>query len=144
MMNKLILSVVIGIFFGLTISAQTVNATPETTIKNFYSWYVKQLVNDKFPLTDQPTKLKQFITVRCYKENKKDYDNDRFDADYFISAQDFDEKWATNIKISNVRINGGRATANVVLDGEGDFDSKLKLKLIKEKSIWKIDVIDVQ
>ena len=88
--------------------------------------------------------MKQFITVRCYNENKKAYDNNEFDADYFISAQDFDEKWATNMKISNVKIKGNKATANVVLDGKGSFDSKLKLKLIKEKSVWKIDVIESQ
>ena len=143
-MNKLVLSVLIGLFFGLTISAQTVNNTPESTIKGFYSWYIKELVKNKFPLTGQPTKLKQFITVRCYNENKKAYDNNLFDADYFISAQDFDEKWATNVRISKVQITGNRATANVVLDGKGYFDSKLKLKLIKEKNIWKIDVIDAQ
>lgn len=126
---------------GLAIAAQS---TPETTIKNFYSWYVREISKNKFPLAEQPTKMKQFITARCYNENKKAYDKNEFDADYFISAQDFDERWATNVKISNVKINGNKATANVVLDGKSSFDSKLKLKLIKEKSIWKIDVIESQ
>lgn len=126
---------------GLAIAAQS---TPETTIKNFYSWYVREISKNKFPLAEQPTKMKQFITARCYNENKKAYDNNEFDADYFISAQDFDERWATNVKMSNVKINGNKATANVVLDGKSSFDSKLKLKLIKEKSIWKIDVIESQ
>lgn len=137
----MVLSCLVVMVCGLAIAAQS---TPETTIKNFYSWYVREISKNKFPLAEQPTKMKQFITARCYNENKKAYDNNEFDADYFISAQDFDERWATNVKISNVKINGNKATANVVLDGKSSFDSKLKLKLIKEKSIWKIDVIESQ
>lgn len=138
-MKKIALSFLIVIICGLAAAAQS---TPETTIKNFYSWYVREISKNKFPLAEQPAKMKQFITTRCYNENKKAYDNNEFDADYFISAQDFDEKWATNVKISNVKINGNKASANVVLDGKGSFDSKLKLKLVKEKNVWKIDVID--
>jgi hypothetical protein len=138
-MKKIVLSFLVVIFCSLAAAAQT---SPETTIKNFYSWYVREISKNRFPLAEQPTKMKQFITVRCYNENKKAYDNNEFDADYFISAQDFDERWATNVKVSNIKINGNKATANVVLDGKGNFDSKLKLKLIKEKSVWKIDVID--
>ena len=138
-MKKIVLSFLMVMFCSLAVLAQS---TPETTIKNFYSWYVREISKNKFPLAEQPTKMKQFITARCYNENKKAYDNNEFDADYFISAQDFDERWATNVKISNVKIKGNKATANVVLDGKGSFDSKLKLKLVKEKSVWKIDVID--
>lgn len=124
--------------------AQTANSTPEATIKNFYGWYVREIAKNKFPLTEQPAKMKQFITLRCYNENKRAYDKNEFDADYFISAQDFDESWATNVKISNVKIVGNKATANVILDGKDGFDSKLKLKLVKEKAVWKIDVIEAQ
>ena len=129
---------------GFSIAAQTANSTPEVTIKNFYAWYVREISKNKFPLSQQPTKLKQFITVRCYKENKRAYDKNEFDADYFIAAQDYDEKWATNVKVTNVKIVGNRASASVILDGKGNFDSKLKLKLVKEKDVWKIDVIQMQ
>lgn len=139
-MKKIALSFLVVLFFSLAISAQTANKNPEITIKNFYYWYVKEIAKNKFPLAEQPAKMKQFVTVRCYNENKKAYDNNEFDADYFIGAQDFDEKWARFVKISKVKINGSKATANVVLSGS--FDSKLKLKLVKEKSVWKIDVIE--
>jgi hypothetical protein len=143
-LNKFILLVLIATICGLSVMAQTANSTPETTIKNFYSWYVREIVKNKFPLTEQPAKMKQFITARCYNENKRIYDKNEFDADYFIAAQDYDEKWATNIKVSNVKITGNKATAKVILDGQGNFDSKLKLKLIKEQGNWKIDVIENQ
>jgi hypothetical protein len=140
-MKKVALLLLISLFCCLSAVAQTVNSTPEATIKGFYSWYVKEISKNKFPLTEQPAKMKTFITARCYNENKKTYDKNEFDADYFIAAQDFDEKWATNIKVSNVKIVGNKATANVLLDGKGSFDNKLKLKLVKEKSSWKIDTI---
>src|SRR5690242_20711679 len=95
MKMKVILSLLVVLLSGLSISAQTANTTPEATIKSFYSWYVREISKNKFPLTEQPTKLKQFITARCYNENKRAYDKNEFDADYFISAQDFDKKWAT-------------------------------------------------
>lgn len=140
-MKKVVLLLLISLFCCFSAMAQS---TPETTIKNFYAWYVKEISKNKFPLTEQPTKLKTFITARCYNENKRTYDRNEFDADYFIAAQDFDESWATNIKVSNVRIVGNKATANVLLDGKSNFDNKLKLKLVKEKGYWKIDTIDNQ
>ena len=143
-LNKLVLLILVTAICGFAVTAQTANSTPETTIKSFYAWYVREISKNKFPLTEQPTKLKKFITVRCYNENKRVYDKNEFDADYFIAAQDFDEKWATNVKVSNVKITGNKAVATVILDGKGTFDSKLKLKLIKEREIWKIDVIEGQ
>ena len=139
-LTLLLLAIAIG---GFTVGAQTANSTPEVTIKNFYAWYVREISKNKFPLSQQPTKLKQFITVRCYNENKRAYDKNEFDADYFIAAQDYDEKWATNVKVTNVKFVGNRASASVILDGKGNFDSKLKLKLVKEKDVWKIDVIEM-
>ena len=141
--NKLVLLLLVIAIGGFSIAAQTANSTPEVTIKNFYAWYVREISKNKFPLSQQPTKLKQFITVRCYNENKRAYDKNEFDADYFIAAQDYDEKWATNVKVTNVKIVGNRASASVILDGKGNFDSKLKLKLVKEKDVWKIDVIEM-
>ena len=142
--NKLVLLLLVIAIGGFSIAAQTANSTPEVTIKNFYAWYVQEISKNKFPLSQQPTKLKQFITVRCYNENKRAYDKNEFDADYFIAAQDYDEKWATNVKVTNVKVVGNRASASVILDGKGNFDSKLKLKLLKEKDVWKIDVIQMQ
>jgi Protein of unknown function (DUF3828) len=138
-MKRLVLSAFIVLFCGLVTTAQS---TPEATIRKFYGWYVKEISKNKFPLSEQPAKMKQFITIRCYNENRKAYDNNEFDADYFIAAQDFDEYWATNVKVSNVKITGIKATANVGLFGKNNFNHKLKLKLIKQNGIWKIDVID--
>ncbi len=143
-MKKVMFLAVALMFAFSTIDAQTTNSSPEITIKSFYKWYVAQISKNKFPLIDSPKKLKQFVTVRCFNENKNVYDKNEFDADYFIAAQDFDEKWGTNVKVSNVVIKSMKATADVTLDGKGKMDSKLKLKLIQQNGTWKIDVIDGQ
>jgi Protein of unknown function (DUF3828) len=142
--KKLIFISLLTAFAFLNVNAQTGGSSPETTIKGFYKWYIGEISKNKFPLTEQPAKMKQFITVGCYKLYRNIYDKKEFEADYFIAAQDWDEKWATNVKISNLKINANKATANVILDGKGDFDSKLKLKLIRQQGIWKIDVFDGQ
>jgi Protein of unknown function (DUF3828) len=142
--KKLIFISLLTAFAFLNINAQTGGSSPEATIKGFYKWYVTEISKNKFPLTEQPAKMKQFITVGCYKLYRNIYDKREFEADYFIAAQDWDEKWATNVKVSNLKINGNKAAASVMLDGKDDFDSKLKLKLIRQKGIWKIDVFESQ
>lgn len=137
-MKRIALSFLVVMFCGLVVSAQK---TPESTIKSFYAWYIREISKNKFPLTEQPNKMKQFITVSCYNQNKRAYDRGEFDADYFISAQDFDEKWATNNKVSNLKIKGSTATANVNFYAKS-FNHKLKLKLLKQQGVWKIDVIE--
>ena len=144
-MRTLVLSIILVLTCCFAASAQSASATPEATIKSFYSWYIQSITKNNEPLTKQPTKLKQFITLRLYNEIKRIYDKGELDADYFISAQDYDEKWGKNIKVSNLKTAKTKATANVLLDGEGDFDSKLKITLVLEKgSIWKIDKIEGQ
>lgn len=144
-MKNLILSALIICCSVLAVSAQTANSTPEAVLKNFYSWYIQSIAKNNEPLTKQPTKLKQFITLRLYNEIKKIYDRGELDADYFISAQDYDESWAKNVKVSNVKTAKTKATANVLLDGKEDFDQKLKITLSLEKGmIWKIDKIEMQ
>ncbi len=140
-MRKLVLLLFFVFALSFGVSAQTGRATPETTLKSFYSWYVSSIVQNNEPLTKQPTKLKTFITLRLYNEIKKIYDKGEYDADYFIDAQDYDDNWAKNIKVSNVTINNSKASANVLLTGKNNFDRKLKVTLIKQKSIWKIDTI---
>lgn len=141
-MKKVVLILAISLICCFSVIAQTVNSKPETTIQGFYSLYIKEINKNKFPLTEQPAKLKTFITARCYNENKRTYDRNEFDADYFIAAQDFDVKWSTNNKISNLKINGSTATATVNFFGSNNFNHKLKVKLLKQKGVWKIDIID--
>jgi hypothetical protein len=66
---------------------------------------------------------------------------DGLDGDYFVDAQDFDELWAKNITVSDVKISGTKASAEVLLAGKGDMRRRLQVSLVKDGSIWKVDKV---
>ena len=61
------------------------------------------------------------------------------DADYFLDVQDFDDLWAKNISISDLKITGGKATSEVLLAGKGGMRRRLKVYLVSDGATWKID-----
>src|SRR3954470_8017942 len=89
-------------------------ATPEDCIRNFYRWYVSNLVANRDPMK-QRTEIRRYATERLLKEIAKMVKGpDGLDGDYFVDAQDFDPLWAKNIAISAVHIDGDKSTANVL------------------------------
>src|SRR3954464_9690885 len=78
-------------------------ATPEDCIRNFYRWYVSNLVANRDPMK-QRTEIRRYATERLLKEIAKMVKGpDGLDGDYFVDAQDFDPLWAKNIAISDVK-----------------------------------------
>lgn len=139
-MNKLGITLFVVLVLGMSSQTMAMQSnTPEGVIRGFYSWYIKVFQTNEFPLTSQPAKMKKYISTRFYNEAKRAYDKGEYDADYFISGQDADPKWATNMTISKVTKTASTASAIVFFDGTGSFDHKLRITLVKEKGLWKID-----
>ena len=116
-------------------------ATPEDCIRGFYRWYVTNLVANRDPMK-QRKELRRYATERLLKEiAKMKTGPDGLDGDYFTDAQDFDPLWAKNICISDVKTNGDRATARVLLDGAQGMRKKLLVQLAKEGGTWKVDKV---
>src|SRR4051795_10224169 len=83
-------------------------ATPEDCIRNFYHWYVTNLVANRDPMK-QRTELRRYATERLLKElGKMKMGPEGLDGDYFTDAQDFDPLWAKNIAISEVKTSGDK------------------------------------
>src|SRR5881394_616378 len=100
-------------------------ATPEDCIRNFYRWYVANLVANRDPMK-QRGEIRRYATERLLKEiDKMVKGPDGLDGDYFVDAQDFDPQWAKNISISDVQIYGDKSTALVHLDGSKGMRKKL-------------------
>ncbi len=117
------------------------NATPEDCIRNFYKWYVTNLVANRDPMK-QRAEITRYATDRLLKEiDKMVKGPDGLDGDYFVDAQDFDPLWAKNISISGVKINGDKSSAHVVLDGAKGMRKKLTVFLVKESGTWKVDKV---
>ena len=128
-------------FIAGAVSAQT---TPEKTAKSFYSWYMKSIAGQGYPI-DNKTEMKKYISRRLanwvYSNSYQEYG-----ADYFIDGQDFEEKWQP-MSVSKAVIKGNTATLKVTLDVPKGVrtpwkKSVLPVKLVKENGVWKIDEIN--
>ena len=116
-------------------------ATPEDCIRNFYRWYVTNLVANRDPMK-QRTEIRRYATERLLKEiDKMVKGPDGLDGDYFVDAQDFDPLWAKNISISDVQVHGDKSSAHVVLNGSKGMRKKLMVHLVKEAGTWKVDKV---
>jgi hypothetical protein len=123
------------------IRAAETSATPEECIRNFYRWYVTNLVANRDPMK-QRAEIRGYATERLLKEiDKMTKGPDGLDGDYFTDAQDFDPLWAKNIAISAVKVNGDKSNAHVLLDGAKGMRKKLIVHLVKESGSWKVDKV---
>ena len=86
--------------------------------------------------------LKRFATERLLKEiDKMKKGPNGLDGDYFVDAQDFDDLWAKNITVSDLKVSGKNASAEVLLAGKGEMRRKLKVNLVNDGAAWKIDKV---
>jgi Protein of unknown function (DUF3828) len=116
-------------------------AAPEDCIRNFYHWYVTNLVANRDPMK-QRSEIRRYATERLLREiDKMVKGPDGLDGDYFVDAQDFDPLWAKNISISEVQIHGDKSTALVLLNGGKGMRKKLFVHLAKEAGTWKVDKV---
>jgi hypothetical protein len=116
-------------------------ARPEDCIRDFYRWYVTNLVANRDPMK-QRKEIRQYATERLLKEiDKMAKGPDGLDGDYFVDAQDFDPLWAKNISTSDVKTVGDKSSAHVLLNGSKGMQKKLLVHLVKESGIWKVDKV---
>jgi hypothetical protein len=135
------LIILIAIAAVCPIRAAEPAATPEDCIRNFYHWYVTNLVANRNPMK-QRGELRRYATERLLKEiDKMEKSPDGLDGDYFVDAQDFDPLWAKKISISEVKTTGEKSSAHVLLDGAKGMRKKLTVSLVKEGSTWKVDKV---
>jgi tartrate dehydratase alpha subunit/fumarate hydratase class I-like protein len=116
-------------------------SNPSDTIRSFYRWYVTELIANRNPMENR-RELRRFATERLLKEiDRMKKGADGLGGDYFLDAQDFDNLWAKNISVLDVKITGMKATAEVLLAGQGEMRRRLKVSLVKDGTVWKIDKV---
>jgi hypothetical protein len=121
--------------------------SPEVVLREFYKWYIHDLSQDVDPLKADKAALRKYVTVRFIREierNEKLPEGEGFDADYFLQTQDplpssdanNEADWLKSISVSKVAPKATTATAVVTfLDGY----PKVKVSLVEEGGVWKID-----
>jgi hypothetical protein len=122
-------------------AAQPSTENPSDAIRSFYRWYVTELIANRNPMENRK-ELKRFATERLLREiDKMKKGPDGLDSDYFVDAQDFDNLWAKNITVSDLKVSGRNATAEVLLAGKGEMRRKLKVNLVSDGTAWKVDKV---
>ena len=139
-----IVAAVVSLLLVTSSSAQESGAAgkPESVIRDFYAWYIKAVLANRDPFTDDSAKLKQYATARFLKQIQKLRDDEELSFDPFLHAQDLDKAWAKNITVATPTVSGESATANVELKGPEMGSHKLAVKLRQEGGAWKIDKVD--
>ncbi len=118
---------------------------PAQVIRDFYRWYVAELVSDRDPFEAGRADLERYISPRWLKEiDGLRNGPDGLDADPFLSAQDFDKEWGNNATVAEPVLKGTLATAEVELKGTEMGSHKLTVKLVQENGGWKIDGVEGQ
>jgi Protein of unknown function (DUF3828) len=106
---------------------------PADTVRNAYSWYLRELKSGVNPLEQKRTELKQFVTDNFLAS----IDNMRpeLEASPFMDAQSFDAK----LSIEKVTSDRRAATVRVGLSGRLSGQHALNVYLLKVDARWKVD-----
>ena len=106
---------------------------PDDTIRNAYTWYVRELKSGVNPLDQKQTELKEFVTEGFLTS----IDNIRpeLEAGPFMDAQSFDAK----LSIEKVTKDNRAATVRIGLNGRLSGQHVLNVYLVKAGGRWKVD-----
>jgi hypothetical protein len=119
--------------FLLIIAACGRATNPDATIKRAYDWYVEMVKSAQDPWQRARTDLKPVATDRFLAS----IENGRpgLNGSEIWDGHNFDARLA----IENVSINGGAATARVIVAGRMIGRQMLNVYLVKDDRTWKID-----
>jgi hypothetical protein len=140
LLNKLLL--LATVLVAIPAAAQTARP-PEQVAKEFYTWYFHEMNAEREP-RNQRAKITASVSKRLsnwyFSRKYSDYG-----ADYFIDAQDYEQKWETTLTTTKATISGNSATLKVNLPavkGSGFGAKTLSLRMVKESNAWKIDRVN--
>jgi hypothetical protein len=118
--------------------AQVTN-TPESRVKDFYTWYLKAKVGNKNPAKNKQV-MNSYVSKRFsrwfYSRGVKD-----LESGVFFNRDDWRKAWADNIQVDEaVFLSDENAALHVALSSPPDeFVMKLQVILVLEGGKWKID-----
>lgn len=106
----------------------------------FNKWYIKQISQEKYPITDGQ-ELDKYVSADTLKKLRHTNINgeEDYDSDFFLRTQDYDNDWPENVSIiqsdydpvcTNIYVAFGKDKKHVVVDC-----------MIKESGTWKIQSV---
>ncbi|MFJ2364861.1 DUF3828 domain-containing protein [Pseudomonas sp. NPDC087697] len=115
-------------------------SSPKPVTEAFYNWYLQSFSDEKDPLTDDITQMKQYVSDELIGKIKKQMASpDGLEEDYFIKAQDYMEEWLTQIKVGEPNVQGASAREQVTLGNTPGTIQIIDVLLVKNNGCWKIN-----
>lgn len=114
-------------------------STPETVVRGFYSWYLHQLTIENSNPLKQKTMALKFMTPQLYANAPRLIR--RMDADIFICAQDWDNGWEKNFRVSTPETKNTSATTSVTLPSGETDKITINVTLLKTAAGWRINKV---
>ncbi len=117
---------------------------PDKTVISFYDWYVNSDRNSG----KNAAKIKSFVTLSLYLKGKKAQDS--LDGDFYTREIAGVTVSPGTVKILGTKTSKNKSVVQILLKGNKNYDDepdivtevKLKVTLIKEKGIWKINELE--
>ncbi|MCX8958784.1 DUF3828 domain-containing protein [Erwinia psidii] len=126
--------------FALHAGAAQQNSDPQTTSKNFYSWYLSALNKEESPIDEHDPLLNEYVTPRLLQKiHVLIKSPDGMDDDYFLQDQDYSDSWVDHVSVTRFTINGDTASGDVTLGNDPDDRQQLLVTLHRDLQGWKID-----
>jgi len=142
-------SIAVLVIFATSLAQAQTPKTPEDVVREFYQLYLRSLNQEEEPLVKHRAEFSKLVTQRLLRSyDRASRRENGINADFFLDAQDWDQDWEKNISVSKAIVQGTRATVSVKLKGgsAGDdgktWDNNLKVGLVKEGRLWKIDSVN--
>lgn len=124
---------------GVNAATADATKTPEAVATEFYSWYLKTIVDHRDPMTDYPNELAAFVSKPLIAEVRSAMGKEGgLEADYFIQAQDYLDDWPTNVRATRSKIQGNTAKLELMLGASRETQQRLAVTMAREKRNWKI------
>ncbi len=119
-------------------------SSPEEVARGFYAFYLGELNRDNWSPLGKRREALKYLTPELYRRAPGLIE--KWMADIFICAQDWDPKWAETFTVGRATVRGAKATTVVRLPpfGGGDDNTaiKIKLTLVKRRGEWRINASD--
>jgi hypothetical protein len=115
---------------------------PAEAVRNFYAWYVHEVVNGSRPLEKEREQMRKFVTDRLLNRiDKMPKGPNGLDGDFFLNAQEVDPEWGKNVAVGNNFVGKTMSRLSVVLTGRELGDRQFEVKMLFQEGAWKIDEV---
>lgn len=141
--NFLLTILLITLPLNKVIAADIECLLPQETVFRFYSWYLNEIKDKRYPLTRKyngdTSELNKWVSSSLLSKLREQQLRGETDYDYFTYSQDFFGSWLMYINARVVKQNHNKTEVKLSL-GEKDSLNNYKVELNHE-SCWKINSV---